>query len=47
MVITGPQKQKATFGVKAAGFVIVFVCLYFDWLVVRQQSCAPGILFSA
>ena len=41
MVITVPQKQKATFGVRAAGFVT-----FFDWLVVRQQSCAPGILCS-
>ena len=41
MVISGPQKQKATFGVRVAGFVTLF-----DWLVVRQQSCAPGILCS-
>ena len=41
MVITGPQKQEATFGVRAAGFVTLF---FFDWLVVKQQSCAPGIL---
>ena len=41
MVISGPWKQKATFGVRAAGFVTLF-----DWLVVRQQSCAPGILCS-
>ena len=40
MVITGPQKQEATFGVRAAGFVTFF---FFDWLVVKQQSCAPGI----
>ena len=25
MVITGPQKQKATFGVRAAGFVTFFI----------------------
>ena len=41
MVISGPQKQKATFGVRVAGFVTLF-----DWLVVRQQSCVPGILCS-
>ena len=41
MVISGPQKQKATFGVRVAGFVTLF-----DWLVVRQESCAPGILCS-
>ena len=41
MVITGPQKQEATFGVRAAGFVTFF--FFFDWLVVKQQSCAPGI----
>ena len=41
MVISGPRKQEATFGVTAAGFVTLF-----DWLVVRQQSCAPGILCS-
>ena len=41
MVISGPRKQKATFGVRVAGFVILF-----DWLVVRQQSCLPGILCS-
>ena len=41
MVISGPRKQKATFGVRIAGFVTLF-----DWLVVRQQSCAPGILCS-
>ena len=33
MVISGPQKQKATFGVRVAGFVTLS-----DWLVVRQQS---------
>ena len=38
MVISSPQKQKATFGVRVVGFVILF-----DWLVVRQQSCTPGI----
>ena len=43
MVITGPQKQEATFGVWAAGFVTFFF-FFFDWLVVKQQSCAPGIL---
>ena len=41
MVISGPRKQKATFGVRVAGFVTLS-----DWLVVRQQSCAPGILCS-
>ena len=41
MAITGPQKQKATFGMRAPGFVTFF--FFFDWLVVRQQSCAPGI----
>ena len=41
MVISGPRKQKATFGMRVAGFVTLF-----DWLVVRQQSCAPGILCS-
>ena len=39
MVNIGPQKQKATFGLRAAGFVT-----FFDWFTVRQQSCAPGIL---
>ena len=34
MVISGPRKQKATFGVRVVGFVTLF-----DWLVVRQQSC--------
>ena len=38
MVISGPRKQKTTFGVRVAAFVTLF-----DWLVVRQQSCAPGI----
>ena len=33
MVISGPWKQKATFGVRVAGFVNLF-----DWLVVGQQS---------
>ena len=33
MVISGPRKQKATFGVRVAGFVNLF-----DWLVVGQQS---------
>ena len=41
MAISGPWKQKATFGVRVAGFVTLF-----DWLVVRQESCAPGILCS-
>ena len=44
MVITGPQKQEATFGVRAAGFVTLFF-FFFNWLVVRQQSYAPGILY--
>ena len=35
MVIPGPQKQEATFGVRAAGFVTFF--FFFDWLVVKQQ----------
>ena len=35
MVITGPQKQEATFGVRAAGSVAFF---FF------RESCAPGIL---
>ena len=39
MVITGPQRQEATFGVRAAGFVTFF---FFDWLLLNQQSCAPG-----
>ena len=34
MVNIGPQKQKATFGLRAAGFVT-----FFDWFTVRQQSC--------
>ena len=42
MVITGPQKQEATFGVRAAGFVTFFLFLF--WLVVKQQSCVSGIL---
>ena len=33
MVISGPWKQKAAFGVRVAGFVTLS-----DWLVVRQQS---------
>ena len=33
MVITGPQKQEATFGVRAAGFVTFFCFLFFFWLV--------------
>ena len=41
MVISGPRKQKSTFGVRVAGSVTPS-----DWLVVRQQSCAPGILCS-
>ena len=44
MVITRPQKQEATFGVRAAGFVTLFF-FFFNWLVVRQQSYAPGILY--
>ena len=36
MVITGSQKQEATFGVRAAGFVTFF--FFFDWLVVKQQT---------
>ena len=42
MVITRPQKHKATFGVRAAGSVN-----FFDWLVVRQQGGGPGILSTA
>ena len=41
MLISGPQKQNATFGLRVAGFVTPS-----DGLVVRQQSCAPGILCS-
>ena len=41
MVISGLRKQKATFGVTVAGFVIPS-----DALAVRQQSCAPGIVCS-
>ena len=41
MVISGPRKQKATFWVRVAGFVTPF-----DWLVLKQQSCAPRILCS-
>ena len=42
VVITGPQKQKATFGVRAAG------CVSFFWLIGGgQQSGTPGILCSA
>ena len=41
MVISGPQKQKATFGVRAAGFVT-----FFDWLVVRQQLCSKNLVLS-
>ena len=42
MVISGPRKQEATFGVTAAGFVTLF-----DWLVVRhravlQESCVQS-----
>ena len=43
MVTTGHQKRGATFGVRAAGFVTFFFFLI-DWLVVKRQSCAPGIL---
>ena len=41
MVVSGPRNQKATFGVRVAGFVTLF-----DWLVVRQQSCVPNLVFS-
>ena len=41
MVITGPQKQEATFGVRAAGFVTFFFFLLAGG---EEQSCAPGIL---
>ena len=43
MVITGPQKQEAIFGVRAAGFVTFFF-FFFDWLVGKQKSCVPEIL---
>ena len=46
MVITGPQKQEATFGVRAAGFVTFFF-FFLDWLVggnraVLQESCVQS-----
>ena len=41
MVISGPRKQKATFGVRVAGFVALF-----DWLVVRQQLCSRNLVLS-
>ena len=42
MVITGPQKQEATFGVRAAGFVTFFFFLIGWWSsnrAVLQESC--------
>ena len=41
MVISGPWKQKATFGVRVAGFVTPS-----DGLVVRQQVCSRNLVFS-
>ena len=46
MAITGPQKQEATFGVRAAGFVTFFF-FFLDWLVggnraVLQESCVQS-----
>ena len=45
MVITGPQKQEATFGVRAAGFVTFFFFLIGWWLsnrAVLQESCVQS-----
>ena len=42
MVITGPQKQKATFGVRAAGFVTFFFVVVVGGKANRavlQESC--------
>ena len=44
MVITGPQKQEATFGVRAAGFVTFF----FFFLVGGEaiELCSRNLVFS-
>ena len=45
MVITGPQKQEATFGVRAAGFVTFFFFLIGWWWsnrAVLQESCVQS-----
>ena len=45
MVITGPQKQEATFGVRAAGFVTFF---FFFFLVGGEaiEICSRNLVFS-
>ena len=45
MVITGPQKQEATFGVRAAGFVTFFsfFCLFASEAI---ELCSMNIVFS-
>ena len=44
MVITGPQKQEATFGVRAAGFVTFFFLIGWCWgnRAVLQESCVQS-----
>ena len=48
MVITGPQKQEATFGVRAAGFVTFFFLFLFFWLVGGEATelCSRNLVFS-
>ena len=45
MVVTGPQKQEATFWVSAAGFVTFF---FFFWLVGGEAAglCSRNLVFS-
>ena len=47
MVITGPQKQEATFGVKAAGFMTFFLIFIFG-LVGGEETelCSRNLVFS-
>ena len=48
MVITGPQKQEATFGVRAAGFVTFFFLIFIFGLVGGEETelCSRNLVFS-
>ena len=45
MVITGPQKQEATFGVRAAGFVTFFLFLFLAGGE-ATELCSRNLVFS-
>ena len=47
MVITGPQKQEATFGVRAAGFM-TFLLIFIFGLVGGEETelCSRNLVFS-